>query len=325
MLMVSRVAVPMTVLALAMMGGLLIWLSIAQVPMGAVWSSADFDVQMVQRDLHQQLGQAVTDLSEHGVKAAVLLIGLSFAYGMFHAAGPGHGKVVISTYLLTHESQLKRGLALSLAASLVQGLSAVLLVVTAIGVLGFTMRQASEAVPTLEAASYALIALMGAALTLLAVRRVVARVSPKATEHASAHHMHDDHGCCGHSHGPSAAELRREGSWRETLALVLSIGIRPCSGAVLVLVLAYAVAAPMVGIAAVFAMSLGTAITVSGLALLSVYARSLAGRIGALLPDHSRSIAMVSDMVTVTGGILIFLFGVLLLNAALTVPAHPFR
>lgn len=301
------------------------------------WSRIALEIQAIQRDLHRALAAAITAVRDQGAMAAWTLVGLSFLYGIFHAAGPGHGKVVISTYLLTQESELKRGLLLSLAASLLQGLVAILVVEATIRVLGLTMRQAEGVVPTLEAASYGLIALLGAGLVLTRARRLLRSLSRDDGhglphhEHAHGHDHHNehdhghehDHGACGHSHGPSREDLAAPLSLRSFAALILSIGIRPCSGAVLVLVVAYSMDLRLTGMAAVMAMSLGTAITVGALAALSVFARDAARGIAARMPEHAGRLSAAGETVAVLGGIVILVLGILLLQAALVTPAHP--
>ena len=74
------------------------------------------------------------------------------------------------------------------------------------------------------------------------------------------------------------AQLERAGNWRTSLGVVFSIGLRPCSGAILVLVFARAVDLPLAGVAAVAAMSMGTAATVVMLATAAVYAEVLEAR-----------------------------------------------
>ena len=76
------------------------------------------------------------------------LVAHSFLYGVFHAAGPGHGKIVISTYILTNESQLRRGLLLSISCSLCQGLAAIVAVDLTAELLSTTLRQAEALLPT---------------------------------------------------------------------------------------------------------------------------------------------------------------------------------
>lgn len=307
------------------------------------WSQVALEIQVIQRDLHRALAAAMTAVREEGMVAAWTLVGLSFLYGIFHAAGPGHGKVVISTYLLTQESELKRGLLLALAAALVQGLVAILVVETTVRVLGLTMRQAQGVVPSLEAASYGLIALVGLGLVYARARRLLRAIAGPADahdhhrhhahehghshghEHGHHHHHDHDHAHCGHSHGPSREDLAAPLSLRSAAALVLSIGIRPCSGAVLVLVVAYSMGLRLTGMAAVLAMSIGTAITVGILASLSVFARDAARRLAARMPEHAGGLSLAAEAVAVLGGLTILVLGLLLLQGALSAPVHPLR
>ena len=316
------------------------------------WSRIALEIQAIQRELHRGLATAIAAVREEGMVAAWTLIGLSFLYGIFHAAGPGHGKVVISTYLLTQESELKRGLLLSAAAAMVQGIVAIVLVEATVRLLGLTMRQAEGVVPSLEAASYGLIALLGLVLVFSRGRRLIASLARRPADTPALHHHHDhghdhdhghhhhhghahhhdhahdhshDHAHCGHSHGPSREDLAEPLRLRTAAALVLSIGIRPCSGAVLVLVVAYSMGLRLTGMASVLAMSVGTAITVGVLAAMSVFARDMARRIADRMPEHAGRLSLAAEAVAVAGGLLILVLGLLLLQAALTAPAHPFR
>ena len=79
----------------------------------SLWSGLALEIQTLQRDLHRQLAAAIQAVRREGAAAAGTLVVLSFLYGVFHAVGPGHGKVIISTYLLTQESQLRRGVVLA--------------------------------------------------------------------------------------------------------------------------------------------------------------------------------------------------------------------
>ncbi|MGB2492654.1 MAG: nickel/cobalt transporter, partial [Candidatus Puniceispirillum sp.] len=225
------------------------------------WSEYLILVQSVQRDLHLSLSGALRNIEADGFGASLALIGLSFLYGVFHAAGPGHGKIVISTYLLSHESQLRRGVILSFASALVQGLTAIVIVTLAVWLLNLSMRQTRGMANDVEVASFALITLMG--LMIMASRLWQLRKAPTAEAISGQHeHEHDHaHGHCDHAHGPSQSDLDAALSFRTFIGIVLSIGIRPCSGAVIVLLLAYSLDLGMVGLFAVLAMSLGTAIT----------------------------------------------------------------
>lgn len=311
----------------------------------AVGSALVLEIQSVQRDLHRQLASAMHSVQAHGLQAGYALVGLSFLYGVFHAAGPGHGKVVISTYLLTQESQLRRGLLLSLVASLCQGLTAVVVVALVAGVLDLTLRQAQGTAAGLETLSYALVALLGMALMASRARQLLRRSGRTGAlpgsehddhhhasgHHAGGHHEHEHHGhgadcaSCGHAHGPTAKDLEAPLSWHGLAGMIASIGVRPCSGAILVLLVAFSLDLRLAGILAVMAMSLGTAITVSGLAVLSVYARKGALRVASLIPNSTGRLSVAVDLVAVVGGGVILLAGVLMLQADLSTPAHPLR
>jgi nickel/cobalt transporter (NicO) family protein len=86
--------------------------------------------------------------------------------------------------------------------------------------------------------------------------------------------VHDEH--CGHSHGPEPAELKGKDWLKRGLTAVIDVGLRPCSGAILVLVFALSQGIFAVGVAATFAMAFGTAITVTAIALLAVWGKGIA-------------------------------------------------
>jgi len=301
--------------------------------LGAQWSVLLQEIQSVQRELHRQLATALRSISAEGTTAAWGLVSLSFLYGIFHAAGPGHGKVVISTYLLTQESQLRRGLLLSVIASLCQGATAIVVVTGCVTLLGFSMRQVQGTATDLEMVSYGLVALVGLSLVLSRAYRLTKhnwrRPKHSHTDHdhpESVLHQHANDGTCsgcGHAHGPSRQDLDRPLSWRGLAGMIASIGLRPCSGALVVLLVAYSLNLSWAGIGAVIAMSIGTAITVSMLAVLSVYARRTSLRLAEALPDHTSRLGMLIDVAGMVGGLIIMLAGILLFQALWSAPAHP--
>ncbi|MEQ9488298.1 MAG: nickel/cobalt transporter [Alphaproteobacteria bacterium] len=284
------------------------------------------DIQSVQRNLHQQLATAMRLIQEEGIAAAWTLTGLSFFYGVFHAAGPGHGKVVISTYLLTQESQLRRGVVLAVLSSFVQGITAIVAVTATVAVMRMTLRQAQGATANLEIVSYGLVALVGLMLLVSRFRRIRNRHRHgRKSEHKHDHDGLDSHSHCGHAHGPSRADLDVPLSLAGMAAIVFSIGIRPCSGGILTLLVAFSLGLPWAGVAAVMAMALGTAITVSAVATLSVYSRKGALHLMRFLPDRAGLVSVIVDGVAMLGGVVILLAGLLLLYATWTAPLHPLR
>ena len=268
-----------------------------------------------------------------------MLAALSFLYGVVHAVGPGHGKMVISSYVVANEQTVRRGVIISFIAAGLQALTAVALV----GILAFALNASGLQINAwsnqLEMVSYALIALVGAWLlgtqSIAIFRRW--QGSRAAEAHAShagddhAHGEHDHHHHRGHAHHDhaegeacrhivDARELAGPFSWRKVLAVVFSVGIRPCTGAILVLIFALTQGVFWAGVAATFAMAIGTAITVAVLATLALGSRELALKLG----GRSGAFAdAVWTICTLGGSALILLFGATLFAASLG-PARPF-
>ena len=271
-----------------------------------------------QSEFYREMSSTIRAAKSDG-SAVWTLLGISFAYGIFHAAGPGHGKAVISSYLVANQETARRGIVLSFASALMQSLVAVLIVGICAWLLNATAKTMCGAERAVEIASYALIAAFGARLVwtkgggfiraLQAPRPAMAAATATASHqhdhghdhhhrehhhhahthadvhahgHAHAHshahvHVHDEH--CGHAHGPDPSELAGPGGWRRGLGAIFAVGVRPCSGAILVLVFALAQGLFWAGIAATFVMGIGTAITVAAIAVTAVFAKDLARRL----------------------------------------------
>jgi nickel/cobalt exporter len=197
------------------------------------------------------------------------LLGLAFAYGVFHAAGPGHGKAVISGYIVADDRSLKRGLALSFAAALVQALVAIGLVGALTLALNATAKTMASTTWAIEQGSFALVALVGLHVLWRKAGRFVALGGGAAHDPAS----------CDHAHLPGPEEISRLRSFREMVGVVLAAGLRPCAGALIILVFANAQGLFWAGIAATFAMALGTALTTGALAALAVFFKFAALRL----------------------------------------------
>jgi nickel/cobalt transporter (NicO) family protein len=263
-----------------------------------------------QSEFYREISSAIRAAKTDG-HAVWTLLAISFAYGIFHAAGPGHGKAVISSYLVANQETARRGIVLSFASALLQSLVAVVIVAVGAWLLNATAKTMCGAEKTIEIASYALIAAFGARLVWTKgasfIRALQAQPSASALAlagahdhagHAGGHHHHHDHGHdghahahshvdhdhvhdehCGHSHGPLPGELAGPGGWRRGFGTIFAVGLRPCSGAILVLVFALAQGLFWAGIAATFVMGLGTAITVAVIAVMALSAKDLARRL----------------------------------------------
>ncbi|MCE8018358.1 nickel/cobalt transporter [Halomonas sp. MCCC 1A17488] len=272
-----------------------------------------------QRDFHRALTLAISEFSgAPSTGAWGALLGVSFGYGVFHAAGPGHGKAVLTTYLLSQGGAVRRALALSFAASLLQGLVAIGLVVVLVHGLGWVTRQAMGSVAWVEQASFLMVALLGGWLCLRAIRQLRRPAGSHASlAHDHAHDHDHDHTCCGGQHH---VDPRRAADWRTALATVVAIGIRPCSGGVLLLGAATLLGQFAVGVAAVMVMALGTALTVSGLALASVVARGWAER-QLLKQNGMPRVGRLLSWAALGGGLVIMALGISLSVTGVTQPA----
>jgi nickel/cobalt exporter len=243
------------------------------------------------------------------------LFGISFLYGVFHAIGPGHGKAVISSYLVANEEAWRRGVILSFASAAIQSAVAIIVVAVAAVLLGATAKAIGVTIHIVETVSYVLVILIGLRLLfvkgrgfLIACRELVSGQAPGENTASSsamrceqchddghAHHVHGPHchdhhdhdheghehhaSAWGHAHGPEPAELAGADGWRRGLSAVVAVGLRPCSGAIIVLIFALAQDLFWTGIVATLLMGLGTAITVAAIATVAVSARNIASRI----------------------------------------------
>jgi ABC-type nickel/cobalt efflux system permease component RcnA len=288
---------------------------------GGLWARTLLYVQEQQRSLHRELTDAVKALRANpSLATAWSLILLSFLYGVFHAAGPGHGKAVISTYLLTHESRLKRGIGLAVGASMLQAVTAIVIVQVFVALVGWTRREAQGSVGWLESFSFALIGALGLYLMARAGRSLYRAWRPATASGDNAHDHGHAHGAdCGHQHMPDPAALDKPLTLKAAAAMIFSIGIRPCSGGVLVLIFAEVLGLAWAGVVAVFAMAVGTAITVSSLAALAVGSRNLAQR---LVAGDGRRLSLAAHGVGFAGGLVIAALGASLFFGSLG-PGHP--
>ena len=227
-----------------------------------------------------------------------MLAAISFAYGVLHAAGPGHGKAVISSYVLADGQTVRRGILLSFMAALIQALSALVLVAVLMLVLRSTGLQIKAMEAWLETLSWGFVALVGAWLLYYQLRSVFRLHGAHAHAHGdhdhapsrmTMHHHGHSHahasssrpraGCEVCAHMPAPSQLKGDWSWKRAFALAFAVGIRPCTGAILVLVFAIGQGLWWAGVFSTFAMALGTAITVSALATMAVGSRELAKRL----------------------------------------------
>ena len=257
---------------------------------GLLWAFGALDgvasaVRGAQRATQDHLAAAIRALRSREPGALVAFWAVCFAYGVLHAAGPGHGKMLIGGYGVARRVPVGRLAGLALASSLAQAAVAVGLVYALVAVLGLT-RLAVEGTAErwMTPFSHAMIAGLGLWLVwrgVMGLRRQAVSSDAGAEGHHPDHpHGHSDHDHdhvhgphCNHAHGPSLAEVERITGWKDALALIAGIAIRPCSGALFILILTWQLGIAAAGIVGAFVMGAGTALVTMGVALLAVWAR----------------------------------------------------
>lgn len=240
-----------------------------------------------QREVQQGMAQALQRLRAGETGALLTLWGIAFAYGFFHAAGPGHGKILIGGYGVGRSVPVGRLVGLAVGSSLAQAATAVLLVYSALFVLGMTREAVTGfADTTLAALSYGAIGLVGLWLVLRGGRKLWQARVPRG------HDVQADGVCssCGHRHGPSLEQAAGVDGWREALALIGAVAIRPCTGALFLLILSWRFGIDFAGIVGAFVMGLGTASVTVAVALAAVSLRE--GVLARLATGHAAARAL---------------------------------
>ncbi len=277
-----------------------------------------------QRWVQSALAGAVRQLRADHPGALAGLLGLSFAYGVFHAAGPGHGKMLIGGYGMATRVRLVPLAVIAILSSLAQATVAVVLVYAGIALFGWTRDVLVDGADQVTApVSHAIVALIGLWLMVRGWRslrrgqggRQAGARGPDAagTHDHHAHdpaHVHDDH--CGHVHLPAPAQVSRLTGWRDAAALIAGVAVRPCTGALFVLVLTWQMGIGAGGILAAYAMGLGTALVTVAVAAMSVWARE--GTFAAL---PARALSRVAPVLEITAGAVVALVAARLLLAAI--------
>ncbi|HDG1708111.1 TPA: nickel/cobalt transporter [Kluyvera ascorbata] len=263
--------------------------------------------------LHRYLVMYLLQINNHEYSGGLWLLTGAFFYGVLHAIGPGHGKFIVTTYLSTNKESLLAARVVPFIGSLMQGISAILFVF--ILAVGFNL--ASGDLSTSRWYVEKISAVMIGAFGLFVIYQTLKSLRPRKLAISSLKplHQHDEQcGCGNHGVGATLAES----DWKTRLGVILAIGARPCSGAIMILMFANALGIVSWGIAAVMTMALGTALSILGLSLAVRYARERtvaffggAGKHGWVMPA-----------VKITGGVMLVLFATVLFLTVIPISAN---
>ena len=286
----------------------------------AFWDDPILWLRDEQQNFYGAMSKSMKAMGTQGWSAGLGLMLLSLGYGVFHAAGPGHGKAVVTGWLLATETQLRRGILVAFLSAMLQAFVAVALVSVLLLVVSGAAAAAKSATGWLEVASFSMIAAMGAYIFWGGIKAFPRKPALTVTT-SSAHHFeivnhlpvahdhgHDHHHGpeCDHAHAPIATEVDGDWSWRRAFMLSLAVGLRPCSGAILVLLFAQSIGLYWAGVVSTFVMGLGTFATVALVATLAVYSKQLATRYAA---QDSRWMSWLNFSLRFGGGAVIVLAG----------------
>jgi len=290
-------------------GALLVWL---------YWSQILLQSVLWQKDLHRQMTQLLQQVAEQPHQAGISLVIFSLIYGVLHALGPGHGKVVIATFLATHPSRVRTSIRLTLLASLLQGSVAIVLVTMMLVLLKTSSRQLHLSSFWLEKGSYLLVIGLGVMIGYRALRALWLALRPRPAPVFRAfqpQHQHDEHCGCGHAHLPTPQQMNGNVSWKTQMLVVVSMGLRPCSGAIMMLLFAKVIGVYGWGILSAAVMALGTALTISAIGLLVQQARSVAQRLAQ--PGAGAGIMrLLIPILALTGSLILIVVGIALWQSA---------
>ena len=249
---------------------------------------------LLQKLAHQQM--LLNERISHQFKAVrdtgsstafFTILALAFFYGVLHAAGPGHGKSIVAAYFVANEARWTSGVVMGGIISLLQGLTAIVVVFLLSLVLKTSQMAVENNGAMVEFISYGLVVLIGLVLFYRAVTGKGHNHHHGPVSFGHDHHDHDHH-ACGHDHGHHDHDHHHDhahdhhhqapagGSFRRILTL--AAGVAPCASAIIIMLFALANGAMLVGTIAVLSLSLGMGLTVSAIGVLSILARGLMKR-----------------------------------------------
>lgn len=247
-----------------------------------------------QQQLHHKMAVLTRQAKETGsIRPFLFLILIAFAYGVLHAAGPGHGKAIATSYLISHGNSLGRGILVGNLIAFFHGISGVGLVLVLYFILEKSVSGPMESViRTVQLVSYSLIALLGAGLLVRSLFLWRRRRRDNRLEE-----------------NDFTEKLKRY-----PLAMTLAVGIVPCPGVVLVLLFCISLNALPLGLLLVFCLTLGMAVTISAVGVVVIAGKNLTFK---AVNGRHRLTQILEQGLEIVGAIMVMGLGLVFLAATL--------
>jgi nickel/cobalt exporter len=296
------------------------------------WPSLVMTSINMQRDIYAELSDLLYEAKADNVASGLMLIGLSFLYGMFHSLGPGHGKMIVTTYLVTHPTKVNTSLLLTLLSSMVQALVAVTLVSVLLVLFKASMHEVNAQADQFIRVSFYIVLILGGLIVIRSLKQLWRSLNNQkeggfkikgAVRIRSSSLLNNENinntavsSCsCGHKHFATADEMNRASSMREYVGIIISIGMRPCTGAIMVLLFANMINIYWLGVISAFVMAIGTALTTSTIAVMTITGKKVVQRYLKVASESAPRVTRIHSLLQLSGGIVLMIFGLLLLNS----------
>lgn len=306
------------------------------------WPSIIITSMQWQKGINEQIIDLLYSAQTQLLASGISLISLAFIYGVLHSLGPGHGKLIVTTYLATHPTKVKISLVLTILSALLQAVVAILVVSVLLMVFNSTMREVNDEANKLITLSFYSVVILGliiiwrnlkalfkaiysrpAPIKITAIKPVIKKTNhanPASQannhNHGTNGHIHSNDCGCGHVHFAGAEDINKASSIKEYLAIIFSVGLRPCTGAIMVLLFSNTLGLYWLGIVSAFFMSIGTALTTSSIAIMTTVGTKLVQgylKSGKTTSKNTATKTNVHTMIKLTGGMLLVLTGAILL------------
>lgn len=311
------------------------------------WPSLIMSSMHWQKSINEQIIELLYSAQTEFVASGASLVYLAFIYGVLHSLGPGHGKLIVTTYLATHPTKVKISLILTILSAFLQALIAIIVVSVLLLVFNSTMREVNNEANHLISLSFYSVVILGtiviwrnakslfkgrysrpAPITITGIKPVINSNNYNNNHNNKSNVIHSNgintnrtqHNMCdcGHVHFTGAEDINKASSLKEYLAIIFSVGLRPCTGAIMVLLFSNMLGLYWLGVVSALFMSMGTALTTSSIAIMTTIGSKLVqGYFNNKNKNNveSKRRKNINTLIKLTGGILLVLTGAILLQS----------